>query len=470
VIAGITSLVYARASRIAHAALDENLKLRANTLASALEIERQGIEFEIAPRMVPEFQKGKTGAYVLIVDSTGKEVIRSPSLAADGLAITAPWVKDEYRYEDLDPGPDGIPCATVTLSFVVRVQKSKKWTPPPADAERRYQIRIALDSRPRDEGLLSLALFLAIVSGAALVVTGGGGLLLARRVLRPVRRMTAEAALLTPGDTTRRLDPDTVVKELHSLGTTLNSALDRLADALERQRQFTSDAGHELRTPVSVLLGNAELLLRRTRTPEEYQEGLARQHRIAHRMKDITENLLTLARADTAGEAVRQEIVRPADVLSSMCDEFRMLARENGVHIRCEVDEEIRVIGDPGFLGQLVQNLLSNALKFTAPGGTVSLDLLRDNGEAVLSIADDGPGIPEEHQRRIFDRFYRVNEGKDRREGAGLGLAIVAWVARSHGGKVSVDCRNGSGTTFEVRLPISRPEQEREHALTETEH
>jgi signal transduction histidine kinase len=272
--------------------------------------------------------------------------------------------------------------------------------------------------------------------------------------------MTEEAARLTPRDTDRRLGPDTVVKELHSLATTLNSALDRLGDALERQRRFTSDAGHELRTPVSVLLGNAELLLRRERSAEEYREGLEKQYRTAIRMRDITENLLTLARADVAGEGVRRERVRPAEILHSMCEEFRELAAGSGIRIRCHVDEDLEIVGDPGLLDLLAQNLLGNAVKFTPAGGRVDLSLTASNGHAVFTVADTGPGIPEEERQRIFERFYRVNQGKDPREGAGLGLAIVAWVVRAHGGEVDIRGAPGEGTEFVVRLPAVRRTRE----------
>src|SRR6185503_14930669 len=155
-----------------------------------------------------------------------------------------------------------------------------------------------------------------------LAATVAGGLLVARRVLAPIRRMTEEAAELTPEETSRRLRPDTVVPELASLGATLNSALDRLGDALDRQRRFTSDASHELRTPLAVLRGNAELLLRRERSPEEYREGLARQARIAARMTEITENLLALARADDGRTQIRRTGVEIRALTRSVCDEF----------------------------------------------------------------------------------------------------------------------------------------------------
>jgi heavy metal sensor kinase len=293
------------------------------------------------------------------------------------------------------------------------------------------------------------------MGAAALAVTVLGGLVVARFVLRPVRRMTEEAARLTPQDTSRRLEPATVVRELGSLSATLNSALDRLGDALDRQRRFTSDASHELRTPLAVLRGNVDLLLRRERTGDEYRAGLERQRRIAQRMTEITENLLALARADDGRAQLHRTRVPMAELARGVCDEFEPIAVEDGVSLRCEADARVEVDGDPMYLGGLVQNLVSNAVKFTPAGGEVTVGLARDDGHAVLDVADRGPGIPPEARARIFERFFRVQDGRGRNEGAGLGLAIVDWIVRAHGGAIQVLDRDGGGTVLRVRLPLA---------------
>jgi heavy metal sensor kinase len=459
VILGLTAVVYARSNRLAHEALRRNLRLRAKTLAGVFEIDRGKLDLEASPKAMPEYHSQDSGVFAEFHGPKG-ETMKSPSLGKEQtLPPDGPWVEDAFVFSELEDGPHGVPCATVTYSFLARIEKvSKKKYPdyvPPTEEDRRFQVRVAMDSRPRDEDLAGLALFLALAGGVALVVTIMGALLVARTVLRPIRRMTDEAAELTPEDTTRRLGPDMVVKELHSLSTTLNSAFDRLADALDRERRFTSDASHELRTPISVLMANAELLLRRPRESEEYREGLRRQQKIAERMRHITENLLTLARMDASSDGLEREELSPGDVLSPMCEEFRTLAGEKGIRIDCEIQDGVRVHGDPQHLGQLAQNLISNALKYTPAGGRVSVRVGAVNGEAVLSVSDSGPGIPAEHRARIFDRFYRIQEGKDRREGAGLGLAIVNWVVRAHGGSISVDSSPEGGAVFKVGLPLS---------------
>ena len=457
VIGGIVAVVYARARREAHAALHADLRLRAQTLAGLLELEPDGIEFDLSPKVLPEYVTPGSGAYAVIYDADGIAVpaCRSPSLSGKDLPRAAPWTDGGTAFAELPEGPDGFPCAAVTHSFLVRVEKagSSAWQPPPAE-RLRHQIVVAADSRPRDAGLAALLTTLLGTGAAALGATVLGGLLVARWVLAPVARMTEEAAALTPEDTSKRLRPETVSRELASLSSTLNSALDRLGDALDRQRRFTSDASHELRTPLAVLRGNAELLLRRDRTAQEYRDGLERQRRIAVRMTEITENLLALARADGGRAQIRRTRVDLPRLARSVCDEFAGLAGEDGVSLECAAGEDVAVDGDPTYLAGLVQNLVSNALKFTPRGGSVHVAIARENGHAVLDVADTGPGIPEADRARVFQRFFRVHEGRDRHEGAGLGLAIVEWIVREHAGRIDVLDREGGGALFRVRLPL----------------
>jgi heavy metal sensor kinase len=460
-------VVHARADRLAHAAVQDDLRLRATVLAGLLEIEDDKLEFEATPKTLPEYYDPESGKYCVIVDAVGKTVIRSPSTGDEPLAVTAPWERGRFTFHELEAGPHGTPCAVATYSFAVEVERDEDTQAEPAPhpeavgaaaapeppGERRFQILVALDSRPRDGSLADLRGFLVVTSLLAVGATVLGGLFLARTMLRPIERMTRTATTLTPEDPTRRLDPATVVTELHSLSTTLNGALDRLGDALERERRFTSDASHELRTPVSVILSNSELLMRRSRSAEATRTGVERIHRVARHMRDVIENLLTLARADAASTAPRRERVDLAHLVEVVCEDVVPLAVRAELELRTDVADGTMVDGDPRQLTQLVQNLLSNAVKFTPAGGRVDVTVRPEGEEAVLTVADTGDGIERDHLDRIFDRFYRVREGSDQREGAGLGLAIVQWVVRAHGGTIRIDSRVGAGSTFEVRLP-----------------
>ena len=285
---------------------------------------------------------------------------------------------------------------------------------------------------------------------------GAGALVVVRSALRPLRRMTAEAASLAPEDATRRLDPGTVVLELHELASTLNAALDRLGEALARHKQFTSDASHELRTPISILAANAEHLLRNPRTGEEYREGLRRQLRIAGRMKHLTENLLVLARADAGAEVPERRPVRLDEVADGAVREFADLAGDGGVGLALGRCDPAVVEGDPVHLRQLLDNLVSNAVKYTPAGGRVTVSVESAGEEVVLDVSDSGPGIPAAEQDRVFRRFYRVAGGRGGVEGAGLGLAIVAWVAEAHGARLELRSEPGRGSSFRALFPVGK--------------
>jgi heavy metal sensor kinase len=459
VVGGFAGSVYARARGVAFESLRADLRFRAETLAGLLEVGPDGVEFEVPRDTLPDFQRPGSGSFVEIVDGSGKVIVRSPSLGGARLPPPGPWEEGGESFSELPDGPGGVPCAVIARSFLARADAdppepgSEAWTPPPPEGLR-HRIQVALDSRERDRGLASLAWFLGLAGAGAVAAAVAGGLLLARLVLRPVHRMTREAATLDPADATRRLHPSTVVGELHSLAATLNSALDRLGAALERQKRFTSDASHELRTPVSALLAGTELLLRRPRTPEEYRRGLERQVRTIRRMKEITENLLALARADAAAEAPPREPLDAGEVLDAAAEEFLPLAEEKGIRLERAVAPGLRVRGDRQALARLCGNLLSNAVKFTPPGGRVLARAAPEGREALLEVEDSGPGIPPEHLPHVFERFYRVREGGDRAEGAGLGLAISEGIVRAHGGRIEASNLAAGGAAIRVRLPL----------------
>jgi signal transduction histidine kinase len=170
-------------------------------------------------------------------------------------------------------------------------------------------------------------------------------------------------------------------------------------------------------------------------------------------MKEITENLLALARADASGDAMAREPVDLGETLEASLDEILPLAEEKGLAVERDIEEGVRVRGDRKYLAQLAANLLSNAVKFTPAGGRVTVRASARNGEAALEVEDTGPGIPAPHLPHVFERFYRVRQGRDATEGAGLGLAIVDWIVKAHGGRITAANLPGGGAAFRVRLP-----------------
>jgi heavy metal sensor kinase len=298
--------------------------------------------------------------------------------------------------------------------------------------------------------------FLSAVLGAGvatLLLALAGGWLLVGRVLGPVRRMTDTAGRISETNRSERIDVGRTESELGQLAATLNGAFDSLEDALDRQTRFTADASHELRTPLSIVVSNAECGLRKDRSPEEYRESLEKCLRAARRMTGVVSGLLTLARSDAGDLILDLQDVDLGSVTRESIEFLAPLAEEHEVAVGLAGDP-VGIRGDVERLREAVGNLVSNAIRYNRPGGRVDVTLGSENGEAVLTVADTGVGIPGEALDRVFERFYRVDPARSREVGgSGLGLAITKWIVEAHRGGIELESTEGEGTTVTVRLP-----------------
>jgi heavy metal sensor kinase len=324
-----------------------------------------------------------------------------------------------------------------------------------------YFIRLGQSLRPLQQARRHLLLVLGIAVPAALLLGSYGGLLLANQALRPVDRLTCAAREIGAGDLSQRVPLPAKMDELGRLAATFNHMIARLQAAFERQRQFTADASHELRTPLAVMRGDIEIALRRERTPEEYRRVLTSSLEEIIRLSRLVEDLLTLARADVGQAALRCEPMSLDRLCQQVVDYITPLAQQRGQALEYHppAATPVMIKGDAQRLKQLLLNLLDNAIKYTNPGGKVSLSLRAEGKEAVMSVSDTGRGIPPEDLPHIFERFFRHSRRTSDKgaTGFGLGLAIVKWIADSHGGKIEAASQVGQGTTFTVSLPLLEP-------------
>ena len=277
------------------------------------------------------------------------------------------------------------------------------------------------------------------------------------RALAPLRDLSAQADAVGPDAPRARLDDRGTPKEVGGLVAALNRALDRLAEAYERQKRFTADAAHELRTPLTTLRTQCEVALRRARDAGELRETLEGVHRTVLRLTGLVEGLLRLTRLQNGRD--RSEM-RPVDLCSVVRDAARVheaAARAKGIDLAVELPSAIPVAGDPVLLEECVSNLMENAVRYTPAGGRVRVRASGRPAPAVR-VEDTGIGIPPEHIPGIFDRFHRVDPSRSRGEGGtGLGLAIAREIARLHGGDIIVESTPGRGSRFEIRLPPAPP-------------
>ncbi len=255
------------------------------------------------------------------------------------------------------------------------------------------------------------------------------------------------------GDLSQRIDAADTESELGRLAAVLNSTFARLEAAFAHQSRFTSDASHELRTPVSVILSQVQTVLSKERTGAEYREALEACQRAAVRMKRLTESRFEFARQGAGQQPMKQEPFDLARVARDCVELVRPLAGERGLEIECELPPT-PCRGDSERIGQVATNLLTNAIHFNRDNGQVRISTLVENGSVILSVSDTGTGIPPEDVPHIFERFYRVDKSRSRIQGrTGLGLAITKAIVDAHSGTVEVSSQPGTGSTFKVRLP-----------------
>ena len=299
--------------------------------------------------------------------------------------------------------------------------------------------------------LARLARDLGLTVVLAFVAFGAGVFLLSRQVLAPVKRVTSAAGRITGRDLSRRVPVPRSQDEMRELAVTINHMLERLQESFETQRRFTADASHELRTPVTAIVGHTNYLLRRTRPTPEQVDSLTVIRREAERMAKLVNDLLELARAD-AGFAISPEPANLTEIVEAVHMEVAPMAGATEIEVHTP-DKDVVVEGDPARLKQVLLNLVQNALN--AGASRVSIGLRRERDHVELEVLDNGPGIPESAIPHLFDRFYRVDGARSTRgNGSGLGLAIVRWIVSQHGGQVSVESRIGEGTVFRVELPL----------------
>ena len=293
-----------------------------------------------------------------------------------------------------------------------------------------------------------------VAAGAGVLALGlGGGWWLTTRAIRPVEEISAAAGRISAGNLSERITAADPRNELGRLAGVLNSTFARLEGAFARQRQFTSDASHELRTPLAILISEAQTTLARERTSAEYRETIEACLDTAQQMRRLTESLLELARGDAAQEALPRVRLDLADVARGCVEQLRPLAEAHGLRVQCEF-APAAASSQAGRLGQVITNLLTNAIQYNKPKGEIRVTTRASGDATILTIADTGEGIPAEHLPHIFERFYRADESRSRASGHfGLGLAICKAIVDADHGSIEVTSQPGAGTTFTVRLP-----------------
>ena len=383
------------------------------------------------------------GLYVEAFNPNGKRIGASSNLA-DADLPTADYKR--WHMEGIAPGNWG--TAKTPLGPVLA-----HWHVLENNGQPVATVYVAQSLTSVNQTLGAFAFFLLLSFAGAVLLIVVSGFWLARTAISPINEIAQAAEEIGGGDLTKRLNWEGRRDELGALAARFDDMLARLEAAFARERQFISDASHELKTPLTVINANAQMLERwGDRDDAVRHEALEAIRAESAQMARVINAMLTLAKTDSS-ETLPFEPLNLRPVIGDVANALRPRAAEKGLTLETKCDGDAYVLGEPGLLRQLIVNLTENAIKFTSHGG-VTISMHAENSHAHLDVTDTGPGIPHDALPHVFERFYRADPAHSRSvEGTGLGLAVVNSIVRAHGGTINVKSSVGSGTTISVTLP-----------------
>lgn len=375
--------------------------------------------------------------YIQILDRNGDLLFRSQSLR--GHTLSYPELPYKWINIVTTEGFDGerIRMAMMQTDYV--------------------KIFVAYPLEPVYEVLDSFFYNALFIAPFALIISIVGGWFLASKSLKPVDELTKAAKEITAQNLSRRLPMRDVDDEIGRLTAQFNDMIERLESSFSQIQQFSVDASHELKTPLTIMRGEIEVALRNKKMSKETRELLKSIYDEVLRLSTIVESLMMLIKSDSGRLVISKEKIDLNKLLQDLVDEMRLLADSKKVTLTFKAQAYPIVEGDSVRLKQLFLNLLDNAIKYTPPSGTVEVTLTPDDKKVLVQVRDTGIGIPQKDIERIFERFYRAQPKPQdvMTEGSGLGLAIAKWIEEAHGGTITVESQEGRGSTFTVHLPLS---------------
>ncbi|MCE1246217.1 MAG: HAMP domain-containing histidine kinase [Firmicutes bacterium] len=446
--------IYYSLSGSLHKNLDEKLKARAKQIAryrDAVSIISGGT-FEEEP-----------GEHVAFFFYSGENL---RFISHRGL----PPPLDRNQVEQALRGRDSLKDETLRNSVKLRVyimpytpdnpyiRPARFYRPDPGEAYTEVRTAALMVARPVadiENTLAQLRNVLLILCPLIFIISGAGGLFLAERAFKPVDKITETTMQIQEKNLGKRI-PVYSNDEFGKLASAINQMFERLEKAFNRQKQFTSDASHELRAPVAIIQAESTLALEKDRTGEEYRQSLENIAQESERMSGLLNQLLTLARADSGKEQIRFSPVLLEPFLQNLCSDIDILCREKDITLTTDLQNNITINGNEGSLRRLFHNLIDNAIRHTPEKGSIKVTLTTEGKTAVISVSDNGSGIPPSEIPMIFERFYRADKARTREDGgSGLGLAICKHITELHKGRIEAESTPGKGSIFRVKMPLS---------------
>jgi len=460
VLAGFSGALYFLASSHLHRQLQERLQASLGILAAAAEVDAIGIEWEPHERLLSFPTDGGELPVWVVLDGKGRRVDGS-HLGQEDYLIAALGREDslEQARAKVVAWPDG--------QWYLAWRRFQATTPRLDKEGKKVPVLVigaAVSLTPTRLELRWLALVLLGLSAGLWLGVVLAGRRLCRRALRPLTRMARSARSITAADLGQRLPPAHTGDELADLGQAFNDLLGRLQESFERQRRFTGDASHQLRTPLTAMLGQLEVALRRERSPDEYRRVLGAVQGQAVHLRHLVEMLLFLARADAETRLPDLQRLDLGEWLSQHLQSWTAHPRRQDLAFAAP-DQPLWVQAQVPLLGQALDNLLDNTCKYSPPGSRITLRTWQQEETICLEVADKGCGISPEDLPQVFDPFFRSPQARRQGiQGLGLGLAVTHRIVVAMGGRIEATSEPGQGSRFLLTLPAARPGNQDETA------
>lgn len=384
------------------------------------------------------------GKLVQIMDSSGRIGAKSSDIEAENFKASFNTLErafaGEVVYETVENARPRVRLVTIPI------MDNKKVTSI-------VQVGTSLEDFDDSMRRLLIILIIGIITSVSLTI--GVGYLMAKKALKPVDKIRRAAVKISFRNLEEYIDIGARRDELGKLAETFNAMISRLRDAFQRINQFSVDVSHELKTPLTILKGGTEVVLRKERDPEEYRALLASHLEEIDRMSQIIDDLLLLSKVDTGKMQLNVSEIDLKDLILQVYVGMKISADKKDVALIVDELQDTRLKGDELKLRRMLWNIVENGIKYTNSGGRVEISSASDNGYVRINVRDTGVGIGEEDIKYIFDRFYRADRARKRESGTGLGLSISKWIAEAHRGVIEVESHPPSGSLFSIKLPVS---------------
>jgi len=436
---GLTPVVYVLIERRLHVELDRQLGVDWNLIEAHLESDDAGrIQWKKGSPATPS----SPGYAETWFDVWSGEELLLNHWPAHGAQVTQPPrpAKNQAHAFYNIKLDNGVPARTLEK--------------PTRIGRRDVALRVFRDKSGLRRTLREILMGLALGGPLAAVLAALGGYLMAGRTLKPIGAMAEQARQITSESLSQRLLNPNPHDELGQLAIVFNQTLQRLENSFESLKRFTADASHELRTPLTALRTVGEVALRETGDPKALRETIGSMLEEAQRLNDLIDTMLLLARAESGRAPLYREAIRVNELMAEVCDSVEVLAAEKQQSVELNGDPNFIVNADRLLLRHAAMNILHNAIRYSSAGTKVRVRCFQRDTQAIIEIADEGPGIAPEHQQKIFERFYRIDKARSRAEGgAGLGLAIAKFSVEQLGGSIELVSEIGKGSRFQMILP-----------------